>query len=921
MDDKEKDDFSIEDDSTSLEELEKNFQAMISGLITEHAFEGFRGQYEAIYNAFLESQKNNKLLVEKCRELNHEILANATKINTVLKYSEDDQRTIQGLKFEFEKAWKMVELSQDREQKSKDVIDTLKAETNRLNKIVEQGGALAFQNDTSLDTVQTEIKALKQEIIIQKDQIKQLSHDLDQLTTEKAQFESTTFKLKDEKNGLEKDIDEAESQTKELEKSLNDTMTEMTQTKSVIVGRRSDSSELKDQKQNKKTDISNRSSDLAAVIREKSVEEASLQNQIAAVDVARGILEKRKATADKSQQRCTRIQNKIDKIDAELEEISVHGKKVNSEIEVNRADYENETTKRNAVAQELFAARKRLNELRSDLHIKQHKLLASESENELRRHDISISQQRVIVEKSNVVQEKKKTEDIDSKVNGIYNEMLTHKIDISKHDIVVQSLKKEIEQFIDETAQTITNTEQLKVLIEENNQAAQENHLIINTINEKIQHQIATSDLLSEQRNVLKRKLEEIKHEFDSSVDENATVDKDIKDTKQLIKEKDTECLQTHIKRAELLEAIDNEQKEKEQLEKKFKETNIEITTLENMKMRTRYLLEVAEKDIIKMKTTIKGYDTEFKLLQNRVHEKHYETEILREKINLISGHLNATASTYDKKVKSVEDLKKELMFEVSKKKQLLGRCKHEKFLRTEMMNLEKGLIFQQCRAKALEEELETPMNVHRWRFLESSNPEMMNLIKMSQSLRNTLMLKLTRMDRLKQQKAKAEEDVKLSRRRLGSRNTQESEQEIKELQYQLEQQNEQLKEIMAEISSKEPTVELRKKNAEEVREELSNTKRSFFAEKKKVNSIRASSMVKKPINETEQKFIGGGFSVSQANTTSQSISSLDSKMLGAIVIPKVTNSKPQKINPKGWNPSRTPLRPFLPTVSELSNA
>ena len=118
MGDNEKEVVSIEEDATDLENLEKNFQKMIGGLIQDEAFDGFREQYESIYKAFLQSQENNKKLVQKVRELNAEILANATKVNSVLKLSEDDQRTISGLKYEFEKAWKMVELSQDREQKS-----------------------------------------------------------------------------------------------------------------------------------------------------------------------------------------------------------------------------------------------------------------------------------------------------------------------------------------------------------------------------------------------------------------------------------------------------------------------------------------------------------------------------------------------------------------------------------------------------------------------------------------------------------------------------------------------------------------------------------------------------------------------------------------------------------------------------------
>jgi hypothetical protein len=43
-------------------------------------------------------------------------------VTSVLKLAQDDQRTIAGLRFEFEKAWKMVEVLQEKEAKCHDMI-------------------------------------------------------------------------------------------------------------------------------------------------------------------------------------------------------------------------------------------------------------------------------------------------------------------------------------------------------------------------------------------------------------------------------------------------------------------------------------------------------------------------------------------------------------------------------------------------------------------------------------------------------------------------------------------------------------------------------------------------------------------------------------------------------------------------------
>lgn len=58
--------------------------------------------------------ENEKRLIKKCRELNAEIVANAAKVQTALKLSEEDQNTIGSLKKEIEKAWKMVDASHEK---------------------------------------------------------------------------------------------------------------------------------------------------------------------------------------------------------------------------------------------------------------------------------------------------------------------------------------------------------------------------------------------------------------------------------------------------------------------------------------------------------------------------------------------------------------------------------------------------------------------------------------------------------------------------------------------------------------------------------------------------------------------------------------------------------------------------------------
>jgi len=58
----------------------------------------FRAEYEKLHKALQKTHESERRLMQKCRELNAEIVANSTKVTTALKLSQDDQTTITNLK-------------------------------------------------------------------------------------------------------------------------------------------------------------------------------------------------------------------------------------------------------------------------------------------------------------------------------------------------------------------------------------------------------------------------------------------------------------------------------------------------------------------------------------------------------------------------------------------------------------------------------------------------------------------------------------------------------------------------------------------------------------------------------------------------------------------------------------------------------
>lgn len=59
--------------------------------------------------------------------------------------------------------------------------------------------------------------------------------------------------------------------------------------------------------------------------------------------------------------------------------------------------------------------------------------------------------------------------------------------------------------------------------------------------------------------------------------------------------------------------------------------------------------------------------------------------------------------------------------------------------MKKEVLQLQKDLLQEKAKVKALKTELENPLNVHRWRKLEGNDPSTLELINKIQSLQRRL--------------------------------------------------------------------------------------------------------------------------------------------------------------------------------------
>uniref|UniRef100_H2ZK26 Cilia- and flagella-associated protein 58 central coiled coil domain-containing protein n=1 Tax=Ciona savignyi TaxID=51511 RepID=H2ZK26_CIOSA len=190
----------------AFQALEKDFQEVVGELMGDKTLERFRVEYEKLHKALKKSHESEKRLMSKCRELNAEIVTNSSKVSQALKLSQDDQATIQQLKQELEKAWKMVDAATERETRARETIQSLKLEIANLTKLVEQGAGLSMGQEHSVN----ELLKMKEEV----------THERDELLTEIVSMRERLSAASASQQKAESDRDAAEMKVGELQQDI-----------------------------------------------------------------------------------------------------------------------------------------------------------------------------------------------------------------------------------------------------------------------------------------------------------------------------------------------------------------------------------------------------------------------------------------------------------------------------------------------------------------------------------------------------------------------------------------------------------------------------------------------------------------------------------------------------------------------------
>lgn len=244
---------------------------------------------------------------------------------------------------------------------------------------------------------------------------------------------------------------------------------------------------------------------------------------------------------------------------------------------------------------------------------------------------------------------------------------------------------------------------------------------------------------------------------------------------------------------------------------------------------RLKYVITEAEAEKQKQRKDYEMVINERNILSTQLIKREEELQLLYEKIKIQQSTLKKGEIYYQEKHEEIEDLKATI---ADIKKQIIVHqnetaCIED--LRKEIYLLQKELVEQQQKEKILTQELEKPMNVHRWRKLECTEPEIYEKIQKIQSLQKRLIAKTEEVqekDVLIQEKEKLYVELKNI---LAKQSGPEVAEKLATYQQNLKERTKQLREMASELKSYQSQVNAYKFEIERLDKAIVEVKKQYY--------------------------------------------------------------------------------------------
>lgn len=879
-DQKQKQEQNQEDDIELFEEMEESFNRIVRELINDRSLDKFREEYEKLHDALVQSHEHNNILIEKCRQLNQDILANANKISTVLTMSQNDQRTIANLRAEFEKAWKMVEQSQARESKSKDVIISLKEELQNLTTLVNKSTELASSQEKTIQSARAAIDELQTEIDKNSGAVTSMSDQIESTRKELDEIEPQNKVLHEEFDSMSKQRAQYKIDRKANRQQMNDAYRGIDETRDTIAKSKVKISDLENEKIDHENNIKklnnqikrldkdieltkNSTEDILKRVYDKSVDKAKWKKKNANFKIK---VDEKQKESDAQDSRNQGYIKELNQISEELE---------NSKIELAEdKKYKESISKQHAeIVQKMRKCQNDIVNLETQINKKELELRKDHDQVELRNKE-----KRELVNSYQI--EVGKTKSTIQEVEMVNRDCSSARVFQQKQRETADNIDIERQNYAGQLMLNKNNLYQIENDIAEAQAEITQLTKQLGSTHDEIQRQEHLCDAMKSERDLLARSLQQWTKNNEKYESDIISLSNFITQLKNDVKQQDQKVIDLHLNTRLLEHQLKQMQKDNEALLEEITKVNQQNLKLEEEKAKQSMVESQALSDIKDQQLKLKSLGSMHQYFGATMAKRQDECDLLNEKCRLIKDEMRIAEKHYLDKMQEIENLKDGLDQTMQRQRDLLIMIQKRDLVKEEALRLEKDLNRAKSQGKALEDEAENPRNIHRWTLLEAVNPEQYNLLMMKEDLLDSIWSRLNQFTRLRDKAEEMKEKNEKVNKKLKICYAGSFEEDMLSAKEALKRKSIQLSNLTRKVDEKKPLMKNEREKCHSVRTLIRERKREELELKRKESELLNSSTdqlfeVRPPTASFDSKarpttgrFIGGGFGVGAAQMT-----------------------------------------------------
>lgn len=351
----------------------------------------------------------------------------------------------------------------------------------------------------------------------------------------------------------------------------------------------------------------------------------------------------------------------------------------------------------------------------------------------------------------------------------------------------------------------------------------------------KLKHKQNMYDTIRSDRNLYNKQLTDCQEEINTLRRKFVGSNHFIEQLKEETSSKDSAIVKEHFMHHSVTRETELLRNELTKIRKQIESSESIIANQRVEIIKLTGIIEEAEQERSRQNSELSSIMSEKNVLTGQVVRRNYELTLLYEKISAQKSDLRIGESQYNRIMDAMTDWQVQLVHTIQEHNNAVNSLVGLENMRMRAIRLEREILKEQGKIRALNDELTKPMNVHRWRVLESSDPKRFEMISTVQDLQKSLVLKsenILKYESMIQEKEKIFAELKnILSRQPGP----EIEEQIFVFQQTYKVKNKQLSAMDEELDMYRQQVALFKEEISTMDDEMKKLKKNWMKQQRKI--------------------------------------------------------------------------------------